>query len=113
MESHATFNELNRWSKKLFEKFGYMILAHSRGDTDKVREYVRCLKHLCVELEIKKNKTLCVDKKADLDIMCGKAKILYRHALIDFKMNDIEPAHMIGGKKRKSSKKSSKNSSRK
>ena len=80
----ATMHGLNEWYKNEFEKLGWMILAHSRGQMDKIAMYKTTLKHLKDSLEHKLTHLKDSDKKQDVHIMIHNVNILIDHVNKDF-----------------------------
>jgi len=80
----ATMHGLNEWYKSEFEKLGWMILAKSRGMTDKIAMYKTTLNHLLSSLEHKLGHLKDSDKKQDIHIMIHNVKILINHVNKDF-----------------------------
>ena len=82
----ATMNGLHNWYKEMFEKLGWMVLAHSRGMTDKIQTYLNSLQRLHTALEQKIAKMHDADNKEDLIIMLKNVEELISHSQKDFKM---------------------------
>jgi hypothetical protein len=76
----ATFEGLHGWHKKLFEELGWMILAKSRGMTDKTTTYKNSLQRLKTAILKKWKNINDKDKKDDLEIMLKNVEILIEHA---------------------------------
>ena len=68
----------------MYEKFGWMVLAKSKGMHDKVEEYKIGLTRLHNSLLCKLKHVHDKDKKDDLEIMCDHVGILISHANHDF-----------------------------
>jgi hypothetical protein len=80
MESDLmTFEGLNKWYCKVFEKLGWVVLASSEGHHMKVLEYHHSIKHLLASLATKTQNTADQDKRNDLQIMMQKVEHLRRH----------------------------------
>jgi len=79
----ATFHGLGHWYKHLFEELGWMILAKSRGMTDKIAVYLNSITRCKMAIEQKIHKTRDSDKKEDLKIMHHNIVILMEHAQKD------------------------------
>ena len=77
-------HSLNKWYDEMFEKLGWMVLAKSRGMTDKINTYMNSIYRLKMALEQKINKVHEVDRKNDLEIMLHNVIILLAHAKHDF-----------------------------
>ena len=82
----ATMHGLYNWYKEMFEKLGWMVLAQSRGMTDKIQTYLNSLQRLHMALEQKITKIHDADKKEDLTIMLKNVEELLSHSQKDFKM---------------------------
>ena len=80
----ASMHSLNKWYDEMFEKLGWMVLAKSRGMTDKINTYMNSIYRLKMALEQKINKVHEVDRKNDLEIMLHNVIILLAHAKHDF-----------------------------
>ena len=82
----TTFKGLNRWYKSVFEKLGWMVLAHERGMTDKVKVYVNSVYRIHMAIDQKMKKTEDKDRLEDLRVMKKNVQILLVHVQKDFKM---------------------------
>ena len=82
----ATMHGLHQWYKEMFEKLGWMVLAHSRGMTDKIQTYLNSLQRLHMALEQKIAKIHDADDKEDLTIMLKNVEELLSHSQKDFRM---------------------------
>ena len=82
----TTFKGLNRWYKSVFEKLGWMVLAHERGMTDKVKVYVNSVYRIHMAIDQKMKKTEDKDRLEDLRVMKKNVQILLNHVQKDFKM---------------------------
>lgn len=82
----ATMHGLYQWYKEMFEKLGWMVLAQSRGMTDKIQTYLNSLQRLHMALEQKISKIHDADKKEDLTIMLKNVEELLSHSQKDFRM---------------------------
>ena len=76
----ATMHGIHHWYTEMFEKLGWMILAKSRGMTDKIHTYINSLHRLQTAIEQKMEKLHDKDRKDDLIIMLANVKILLHHA---------------------------------
>lgn len=76
----ATFDGIQHWYVKKFEKLGWMILAKNHGHEEKVKEYKHSLKMLKEAIEHKLTHVTENDRKHDLMIMHHNVKILIEHA---------------------------------
>ena len=80
----VTLSALQTWYEHLFEKLGWMILAHKRGMMEKIMNYKHTVQHFekCVQ------DRMChvndKDAKMDLQIMLDNIGILKDHIAKDF-----------------------------
>jgi hypothetical protein len=81
----ATMGGLQHWYVEMFEKLGWMILAKSKGMTDKTTTYRNSLYRLKMALEQKMNSVNNTDSKNDIIIMLENVNILIRHVEKDFR----------------------------
>jgi hypothetical protein len=88
-EYDVTINGLYKWYQSMFEKLGWMVLAHDKGDSRKIEEYYRTLLKLYKSLELKRNKVSDSDRKLDIEIMIGNLKILIVHTKKDFLKSSV------------------------
>jgi hypothetical protein len=86
MKSHdykccdATFDGIHGWYKAMFEKLGWMILAKSKGITDKTVHYKHSIERLHTAIIQKKENTHDIDKINDLDLLLKDVEVLIEHA---------------------------------
>jgi len=80
-----TFHGLEKMKKKIFEKFGYMILAKKRGEMEKLSCYLTSIERLKKQIEHKLTHVHCRDRKDDLEIMLHNISVLQEHADIDLR----------------------------
>ena len=91
MVYHITFEGLNHWHHKMFEKFGWMILAkrevqhnHDAKSRKHMREKLKCyvnsVERLCHALEEKLQTIEETDRRNDLEVLLMNAKTLYEFA---------------------------------
>ena len=80
----ATSHGLKQWYDSMFERFGWIILAHSKGYMkDKVYSYKQALMRLQDKLECKIEDIQDPDKKKDLEIMHKNLQVLVEHVKRD------------------------------
>jgi hypothetical protein len=75
---------IHMWYAETFEKLGWMVLAKSRGMTDKIQSYKNSLQRLKMALEQKKESVHDIDKHHDLGIMLDNVNTLIIHVEKDF-----------------------------
>ena len=75
-KSNVTRHGLAQWNKAMYERLGYMFLAKNKGYHDKVKVYKQSIDHLIQKAQLKIKETVNVDRKADLEIILGHAKLL-------------------------------------
>ena len=80
----VTMKGINKWFKSVFEKLGYMILAKSKGMTDKIQVYINSVHRLKQAIEDKKNKVYYADKVEDLRIISANLDVLFKHIHKEF-----------------------------
>lgn len=49
----TTFLGIHFWSKKIFSKLGWMLLAHNEDNKDQLKSYVHSIKNLIKHIDIK------------------------------------------------------------
>jgi hypothetical protein len=76
----VTFQGLNEWYKRKFEKLGWMILAKRDGYMDKVMAYENSIKRLHTAIGQKIEDIHDKDTRADLYIMKENVEVLLEHA---------------------------------
>jgi hypothetical protein len=80
----VTMKGINRWFKSVFEQLGYMVLAKSKGMSDKIQVYINSVHRLKQAIEDKKTKVYDADKVEDLRIMSANLDVLLKHIHKDF-----------------------------
>jgi hypothetical protein len=80
----ATFHGLQCWSKCLFEKLGWMVLAKEYGMMDKITSYKTSLDRIKCAIEMKIKNLHDHDKKEDMHILYRNICTLCEHANKDF-----------------------------
>ena len=111
------------WSKCIMEKLGFMILAHSNGDTDSVHSYVSSIEKLIHIIdENMKEEELSFDRKKDYEIMYKNLDtlLIYCNSIFYEENNAVNLSNenenenpQKGGKKKKLPKNSSKKTQKK
>ena len=86
----VTYDGLQCWSKHMFEKLGWIVLAHDEGDKKHVNNYIENLEYLLKHVEHKilslkklmgkKSDAHLIDKISDLKIMEKNITILHKYA---------------------------------
>ena len=73
------------WYKTVFEKLGYMVLAHKHHHYDETHSYKICIINLLKAIEENMSmNNISSDRKHDYEVMYRNVKILYHHAKKDF-----------------------------
>ena len=80
----VTFDGLEKWYTTKFEKLGWMVLAKSRGNMEKILAYSHSVKCLEREIEHKMTHIHEKDRKEDLEVMLKNVRILQEHISKDF-----------------------------
>jgi hypothetical protein len=80
----VTYKGIEKWYKKEFESLGWMVLAKSKGMTDKTQAYVNSVHRLKEAIDVKKSKVYDADRVEDLRIMGLNLDILLKHIHKDF-----------------------------
>ena len=70
-----TFCALEHWTKSMFEKLGWMILATQEQNIDKVTVYLKSINHLLESIESKIKITEEKDRVTDLQIL--RQEVIY------------------------------------
>ena len=84
MNNTATVYNLNVWSKNVFEKLGWMTLAHQRRKKDELKAYVEHIDVLLEKITAKINYLRTsgnTGRLHELEILRKNVHILKRHAL--------------------------------
>ena len=84
LSNDVTYYGLHKWYNSLFEKVGWMIIASSRGYTEKIKNYKLSIECLKDQLSKKHKGMRDKDKKEDLRIMLENTEILMKHINRDF-----------------------------
>jgi hypothetical protein len=84
LDNDVTYYGLHKWYNALFEKAGWMILAHSKGYHEKIKNYKLSIECLKDQLSKKYKKMKDKDKKEDLRIMLLNTEVLMKHINRDF-----------------------------
>ena len=79
-----TMHTLESWTHHMFEELGWIILAKSYGQYDKVNSYKQSVKRLHDSLVYKLKHTHEVDRKNDLKVLIKEVDILLIHIQKDF-----------------------------
>lgn len=116
-----TYCGLNGWSQSLFEKFGYMILAHNNGDHHSTKCYIsnieslhtyvlEKLEHL-YKMNLKEHSVLLDDKINDMKILRDNIDKLHKAASMLFVKKNMN--HKVVSEKKMISEKISQKKSNK
>ena len=76
----GTLNGVRKWSKSLFEKFGWMLLARAKGNVYKIRTYKRSISDLIKTIEHTIPAYQEKNRKRDLNIILKHVRILKEHS---------------------------------
>lgn len=83
-EYDVTMFGIHKWYKAMFEKLGWMIIAHSHKDNEKIQFYLSSLLKLYKVIQ-KKSKTYHdEDRRKDAEIMMKNLAVLISHVKNDF-----------------------------
>lgn len=80
MHCHTTIHGLNEWSRAMFEKLGWMVLASNEGRTMTIRGYLDSLKYLIKCIGEKEKALQDVDNKTQMKELKESVRILYESA---------------------------------
>lgn len=75
----VTYHGVHEWSKAVFEKLGWMVLAADHKHESKIQEYKKGIKHLIAALEQLVQETHDIDRKHDLGVLKANAIALQKH----------------------------------
>ena len=78
--NEGTLNGVRNWSRALFEKFGWMLLARAKGNVYKIRTYKRSISDLIKTIEHTIPAYQEKNRKRDLNIILKHVKILKEHS---------------------------------
>ncbi len=73
---NVTYHGLHNWSKAMFEKLGWMVLAHAHGHQEIVETYLINIGHLMKAIEERKRNLEEKNRKNDMDILMRNMDIL-------------------------------------
>jgi hypothetical protein len=83
-EYDVTMFGIHKWYSTMFEKLGWMIIAHSHKDTDRIRFYYIGLFKLYKTLQMKSKTYNDEDRRKDAEIMMKNIAVLISHVKNDF-----------------------------
>ncbi len=72
----ATMHGVQHWYVREFEKLGWMVLAKSKGYTDKVNSYKKSIDRLIYTIEQLSTEYQNQNRKHDLHVLLAESKIL-------------------------------------
>lgn len=78
ISQHSTFLGVNKWYQHSATHFGWAIMALSRGDTEKVKVYVKSLDRLVKAIQELQKVYQSPDKIHDLQVLEYQAKVLQK-----------------------------------
>jgi len=93
----VTYHDLHKWTRKSFEKLGWMILAIKYNDYGKINCYIDSLEKLKNSLQKKYDQTQEEDRKNDIQILFEQVEYLQKYVNKNLK----EKQKMDFGKRRK------------
>ena len=65
----VTHHGLNCWARSLFEKFGWILLAYTKGFPSEIEHYIDNIKDIHIAIKDKIKNTVNQDSKNDLIIL--------------------------------------------
>lgn len=80
----VTYHGVHEWSKSIFEKLGWMVLAQAHKHESKIAEYKAGIEHLIDALEHLEKETQDTDRKRDLSVLKSNAVALQKHVIRAF-----------------------------
>lgn len=101
LEINPTLHGLENWTHSVFERFGYMMLAHYKGKHEKIESYKLELSELRDKISNRINEVKDDDKKKDLESMANKIIILQNYLDHLFNCDIISVKNQQGGAKNK------------
>ena len=78
--THTTIHQLEHWTKKLFEHYGWILLADEHGKEIKVLAYLESIDELIRHLELALEEYEDHDKLLDVEALLHKVEILREKA---------------------------------
>ena len=101
-----TMQGLLKWSKVLFEKLGWMVLAYSRGNSfgmTKILAYKEAIKECVMGLQTKITQVQEKDRRDDLQITLNNLMILQQtvEGLFPTQQPGTQQTRTVGGRKNK------------
>jgi uncharacterized pyridoxal phosphate-containing UPF0001 family protein len=85
-EYDVTMFGIHKWYAEMFEKLGWMIIAHSHKDTERIKSYYNGLLKLYKTLQMKSKTYNDEDRRMDAEIMMKNIAVLISHVKNDFNM---------------------------
>jgi len=79
LKYQVTYIGIHKWTRAMFEKFGWMLLAKRNKHELKLEAYKESIQHLMEAIEERYKVTKCPEKKQDLVILLGNVKTLWNH----------------------------------
>ena len=89
VEYDMTIYGIHKWYGIMFEKLGWIVLAHKNKDKTRLEEYYRSLLKLYVSIQLRKKSCTHNDRKQDFEIMSNNLKILINN------FKDVRNSHPI------------------
>ena len=75
---NVTYHGLHNWSKAMFEKLGWMVLAHAHGHQEIIDTYLINISHLMKAIEERKKNLEEKNRKNDMDILMRNMEVLQK-----------------------------------
>ena len=84
VEYDVTMCGIHKWYGGMFEKLGWIVIAHKNNDQSRIKEYYNSLLKLYKSIELKHKSLTHEDRQKDFQIMLENLTILINHVKIDF-----------------------------
>jgi hypothetical protein len=98
----VTNHGLNCWSRSLFEKLGWMLLAYTKGFPNELKNYIENIKDVHTAIKEKINNVVSEDTKNDLVILKENIESLMFFSTLLQKNLDEHYSKVNSGERRKS-----------
>lgn len=95
--SEVTLLGLENWHRSLVEKFGWTVIAVSKGNIHKGVNFLQCLEHLIKSIQLRLDDGIqSIDSHKDLEILLNNSNLLKQKAELLISLSDNKK---FGGKK--------------